>query len=101
MDNNFKSINLQYITTNITNKKNISCPHTINSKSIFPSGNKIVVYDNKFIVYDNNLNNVIQTNTSPHNAYIIYIDIYDENNFVTCSYDKLLKHGLKIIMNIQ
>ena len=30
MDNNFKSINIQYITTNITNTKNISCPDTIN-----------------------------------------------------------------------
>ena len=47
------------------------------------------------MVYDKNFNNFIQTNNSPHNAYIIYIDIYDENNFVTCSYDKSIKTWIK------
>ena len=67
----------------------------VNSISIFPSGNIITVFDNQFIIYDNEFNNIIQINDSAHDHYILYVDIYDENNFVTSSVDNNIKTWIK------
>jgi len=76
-------LSIQYTTINLTNIKIIP-QSSVNSASIFPSGNIITSSFKKFMIYDNNFN-IIQINNSAHDDYINQIDIYDENNFVTCS----------------
>ena len=87
--NQLTSINLKYI-------KSVK-PHnnSINSISIFPSGNIISVSNDKSInIYDINLN-IIQNIQNAHDDSIIYVEIKDENNFVTCSKDKNIKLWIK------
>ncbi len=60
----------------------------ISTVSIFPNGNIISGSANKMInIYDNNLN-IIQKINEGHSGIIFYIDIKDDNNFVSCSSDK-------------
>ena len=92
---NFNSINIQYTTTNLTNIKNISFTGGIYSISICPSGNKIIANYKSLIIYDNYFNIIIQINNSVHNNLITYVVNYDENNFVTCSYDNTIKTWIK------
>ena len=69
--------------------------------SVFPSGNIISVSDDKSIkIWDNNFN-LLQNIQNAHKERINYIDIKDENNFITCSYDiKLwIKNKNKFIIN--
>ncbi len=62
---------------------------------IFPLGNIISVsYDNSINYYDSNFN-ILQKIENAHNKGINYIDIKDENNFVTCSIDKTIKTWIK------
>ena len=57
----------------------------IETISVFPSGNFITVSHDKSIkIYDMSLN-IIQIIENAHNGYIYYVDIKDDNNFVTCS----------------
>ena len=68
---------------------------SITSISTFISGNFISVSNDKTInIYNINLN-IIQKIKNAHNDYINYVDIKDENNFVTCSYDKNIKTWIK------
>ena len=67
----------------------------IMSMGVFPSGNIISVSKDKSIhIYDNNLN-ILQDIQNAHEDLICYIDIKDENNFVTCSNDKNIKTWIK------
>ena len=62
---------------------------------VFPSGNISSVSKDKSIhIYDNNLN-ILQDIQNAHEDLICYIDIKDENNFVTCSNDKNIKTWIK------
>ena len=60
----------------------------ITSLSIFPSANLISVSSDKSIkIFDINLN-VLQNIQNTHDDWILYVDIKDENNIITCSFDK-------------
>jgi WD40 repeat protein len=55
----------------------------INSISVFPSGNIVSVSADKSIkIYDNNFH-VLQKIENAHTEAIVYVDILDENNFIT------------------
>ena len=68
--------------------------------SIFPSGNIIIGNYKSFIINVNDFNYIIQTKYV-HDSFIYYVDIYDENILLLVQMIKLLKLGLKWIMNIQ
>ncbi len=51
-------------------------------KAIFPSGNIITATYQKFIIYDSNFN-IIQIINYKYIYATSYVDIYDENNFVS------------------
>ena len=69
--------------------------HFINSISTFPSGNIISVSADKSIkIYDIHLNE-LQTIENAHDDSIIYVEVKDENNFITCSDDKSIKLWIK------
>ena len=81
------------------NLKNINLiqPHKdyINSLSIFPSGNIISVSaDKSIIIYDIHLN-ILQQIQNAHDRGILYVEVKDENNFITCSADKSIKLWIK------
>ena len=61
----------------------------------FPSGNIIAVFDNYIIIYDIDFKE-IQKIENAHEDLIHYVDIKDENNFVTCSDDLNIKTRIKI-----
>ena len=62
---------------------------TIRFISLFPSGNFISVSNDRSIkIFDINLNN-IQTIKEAHNDNINYVDVKNENNFITCSYQNI------------
>ncbi len=68
----------------------------ISSVSIFPSGNIISVSIDKSIkIYDNKYN-ILQHIKNAHTDSITYVEIKDENNFITCSDDKYIKTWIKI-----
>ena len=68
----------------------------INSVSSFPSGNIISVSADKSIkIYDIHLN-ILQNIENAHNDAIAYVEVKDENNFMTCSTDKSIKLWIKI-----
>ena len=72
-------------------------PHKsfINKVSTFPSGNIISVSADKSIkIYDIHLNE-LQTIENAHDDSIIYVEVKDENNFITCSDDKKIKLWIK------
>ena len=67
----------------------------INSIKLFPSGNIISVSNDKSIkIYDFNLK-LLQSIKNAHDDYITSLDIKDENNFVTCSWDHNIKTWIK------
>ena len=67
----------------------------INSLSIFPSGYIISVSgDKSIIIYDINLN-ILQQIQNAHDKGIGYVEVKDENNFITCSKDKSIKLWIK------
>ncbi len=68
----------------------------INRISIFPSGKIISISDDKSInIYDDKFNNLQQINNA-HSDKVIYIDIKDEDNFVTCSSYNNIKTWIKV-----
>ena len=90
----FKEIKL-----NLSNLKNINSlkihEEQINLITIFPSGNIISVSDDKSIKIYNIHFNIIQNIQNAHNGWITYVNVKDENNFITCSYDKNIKTWIK------
>ena len=68
-------------------------PHKnwINSLCSFPSGNIISVSNDKsIIIYDIHLN-ILQNIQNAHDDAINYVEVKDENYFITCSDDKSIK----------
>ena len=88
---------IQLTKSNLKNIKTVNAKiYWINSIGIFPSGNIIIVSDDKSIkIFDSNFNE-IQTIKNAHEDSIIYVNIKDENNFVTCSNDKSIKTWIQI-----
>ena len=84
----------QYTYLNLTYINSVKTSNSIYSISIFPSGNIISTSYKSLIIYDKNFN-IIQTINNAHNSIIYYVDIYDENNFVTCSDDQNIKTWIK------
>ena len=86
--------NEKYI--NIKNKKSIKLhDNIINTISKFPSGNIISVSTDQSIkIYDINLN-TIQHIKNAHENSITYVDVKNEDNFITCSCDKNIKTWIK------
>ena len=69
--------------------------NSISSVSVFPSGNIVSVsYCKAIKIFDKDFKQ-IQTILNAHDDNIKYIDIKDENNFVTCSNDKNIKTWIK------
>ncbi len=67
----------------------------ISSMANFPSGNLITVSgDSKIKIYNNFLN-LIQEIDNAHKKSIQNVSIKDENNFVTCSVDLIIKTWIK------
>ena len=63
--------------------------------SFFQSGNMISsTWTGDIIIYDTNYN-ITQTIEKAHEKPITYLSIKDENNFITCSYDKSIKTWIK------
>ena len=81
---------------NLKNIKSIKSHNNwINSLSTFPSGNIISASDDKsIIIYDIHFN-ILQKIKNSHDRGITYVEIKDENNFITCSYDKSIKLWIK------
>ena len=92
--NQLKNIKIQLMNfTSVNTINNNNTP--VNSIKIFPSGNIISVSSDKsIIIYDNNFN-ILQKIDDAHSEGILYVDIKDENNFVTCSYDYSIKTWIK------
>ena len=67
----------------------------INSVSIFPSGNIISVSGESIKIYNSNLQTMIQEINKAHKHIINYVEIKDENNFMTCSKDNSIKLWIK------
>ena len=64
--------------------------------SIFPSGNIIITKcDHSIKIYDNNFK-IIQIIKNAHDNCIVCLSIIDENNFITCSYDKSIRLWKKL-----
>ena len=81
------------------NLKNINSIHShnksITSVSTFPSGNIISTSaDKSIIIYDIHFN-ILQNIQNAHDDWIFYVEIKDENNFITCSDDKNIKLWIK------
>ena len=72
------------IISDLQLKKSIKAhKNFINSISVFPSGNIVSVSADKSIkIYDNNFH-VLQKIENAHTEAIVYVDILDENNFIT------------------
>ena len=81
------------------NLKNITSIHYhngyITSLSTFPSGNIISISADKSIIFYDILFNILQNIQNAHYNWIIYVEIKDENNFTTCSFDKSIKLWIK------
>ena len=59
--------------------------------STFTSGNIISVSrDKSIIIYDINLN-IIQKIENSHNEDIFYVEVINDNKFITCFCDKSIK----------
>ena len=65
------------------------------SISIFPSGKFISVSNESIIHIYDCFFNIIQKIENAHEKAILYVDVKDENNFVTCSVDKNIKTWIK------
>ena len=65
------------------------------SISMFPSGKFISVSNESIIHIYDSFFNIIQKIENAHEKSIIYVDVKDENNFVTCSVDKNIKTWIK------
>ena len=90
-----KSCNLKKITS-------IHCHNScITLVSTFPSGNIISTSNEQSIIIYDIFFNILQNIQNAHDHWINYIDIKDENNFISCSDDKSIKSWIKKIMNLK
>ncbi len=95
IDNNNIELILKKNMNQLKLIKSINVNNFVYSVSIFPSGNIISVLSDKSIkIFDTNYN-LIQDIINAHKNCIIYVDVKDENNFVTCSWDKNIKTWIK------
>ena len=63
--------------------------------SLFPSGNIVAAMSDSIIrIYDSNFN-IIQNIEKAHGGIIYYVNVKDENNFVTSSNDNTIKTWIK------
>ena len=86
---------IQLTKCNLININTIESHIDINSICSFPSGNIISVSgDKSIIIYDIHLN-ILQQIQNAHDNYIGYVEVKDENNFITCSKDKSIKLWIK------
>ena len=86
----FNNLHLKQKKTINTYTNSITCI------SNFPSGNFVLVSSNNIIqIYDIEYK-IIQTIKEAHDKGINYVNIKDENNFVTCSRDNTIKTWIKI-----
>ena len=93
----YQDKNKTTLTKCILQNINYIQPHQdrINSLSSFPSGNIISVSaDKSIIIYDIHLN-ILQNIQNAHNKAIAYVEVKDDNNFITCSYDGSIKLWIK------
>ena len=67
----------------------------VNSVSTFTSGNIISTSADKSIIIYDFLFNILQNIQNAHDDWIAYVEIKDENNFITCSVDKSIKSWIK------
>ena len=87
---------IQLKSCNLKNITSICCHnHFVNSVSTFPSGNIISTSADKSIIIYDILFNILQNIPNAHDSYITYVEIKDENNFITCSADKSIKSWIK------
>ena len=91
-----KKINIKS-NFNFINITSIQCHNDwITSVSSFPSGNLISVSSDQSIIIYDIFFKIIQHIKNAHDDSITYIEIKDENNFITCSDDKNIKLWIKI-----
>ena len=65
--------------------------HHINCIAIFPSGNFISVSSDKSIkIYSPEID-MLQTIPDAHSDWIYFVSVQNDNNFVTCGDDKIIK----------
>ena len=72
-----------------------SSNNIIASMAVFPSGKIISVSINQSITIYNNNFDIYQNIEKSHNDKVNYVNIKDENNFITCSCDKCIKTWVK------
>ena len=83
---------IQLKSCNLKNITSIHCHnHWVTSVSTFPSGNIISTSADKSIIIYDILFNILQNIPNAHDDSINYVEIKDENNFITCSSDKSIK----------
>lgn len=83
----------EIIDCDLIQKKEIKI-NLINFKS-FPSGNIVATFNGFIIIYDIDFKE-IQKIENAHKDLIHYVDIKDDNNFVSCSDDFSIKTWIKI-----
>ena len=88
--------NIQLSKYNLNNIYSIvSHEDCVNSISIFPSGNIVSVSgDKSIIIYDMNIK-ILQKIQNAHDKAISYVEVKDENNFISCSDDNNIKLWIK------
>ncbi len=97
--NNYPNINLKinkiYQKIECKLVKSIITDVCINYASLFPSGNIVAAMSDSIIrIYDINFN-IIQNIVKAHGDIIYYVNVKDENNFVTSSGDNTIKTWIK------
>jgi len=72
-------------------KKSKEHKNHVNALATFPSGNLISVSkDSTIKIYDENLN-VLETIEDNDNDGLIYVEVKNEDNFITCGYGNIIK----------
>lgn len=97
--NNYPNINLKinkiYQKIECKLVKSIITDVCIIYASLFPSGNIVAAMSDSIIrIYDSNFN-IIQNIEKAHGGIIYYVNVKDENNFVTSSNDNTIKTWIK------
>ena len=97
--NNYPNINLKinkiYQKIECKLVKSIRTDVCIIYASLFPSGNIVAAMSDSIIrIYDSNFN-IIQNIEKAHGGIIYYVNVKDENNFVTSSNDNTIKTWIK------
>ena len=80
-------------------KKSKEHKNHVNALATFPSGKLISVSkDSSIKIYDKNLN-VIETIEDKDNIGLIYVEVKNEDNFITCNYSGIIKLYFRGINN--